>query len=151
MRTRFTTVHAGRPPDEPAVLGVALNEVFISYSSKAIPGDRRFLSTTWRLFVSNGCGDYEEAMPVTLNEWWWCVWSFLRQFMYTKFVLVWWGMLTLAIWSQVTAAMCKHMDPSRDTLMIENTPIDSLDFASPVVGLEVLRWAWNITRSGMPS
>ncbi len=76
------------------------------------------------------------------------VWSFLRQFMYAN--LSWYAMrmLTLRDWSQVTAAMCEHMDPSRDSLMMGNTPIDSLDFASPVVGLGS-KMGLDITKSGM--
>lgn len=131
----YHSTYTGRPPDEPAVLGVALNEVFVPILQKQFPEIEDFYlppeGCSYRMAVVTMKKQYPgHAKRVMMG-----VWSFLRQFMYTKFVLVCDEDVNARDWSQVTAAMCKHMDPSRDTLMIENTPIDSLDFASPVVGL----------------
>lgn len=131
----YHSTYTGRPPDEPAVLGVALNEVFVPILQKQFPEIEDFYlppeGCSYRMAVVTMKKQYPgHAKRVMMG-----VWSFLRQFMYTKFVLVCDEDVNARDWSQVTAAMCKHMDPSRDSLMIENTPIDSLDFASPVVGL----------------
>lgn len=131
----YHSTYTGRPPDEPAVLGVALNEVFVPILQKQFPEIEDFYlppeGCSYRMAVVTMKKQYPgHAKRVMMG-----VWSFLRQFMYTKFVLVCDEDVNARDWSEVTAAMCKHMDPSRDTLMIENTPIDSLDFASPVVGL----------------
>ncbi|OEE14409.1 3-octaprenyl-4-hydroxybenzoate carboxy-lyase [Vibrio cyclitrophicus ZF205] len=131
----YHSTYTGRPPDEPAVLGVALNEVFVPILQKQFPEIEDFYlppeGCSYRMAVVTMKKQYPgHAKRVMMG-----VWSFLRQFMYTKFVLVCDEDVNTRDWSQVTAAMCKYMDPSRDSLMIENTPIDSLDFASPVVGL----------------
>ena len=131
----YHSTYTGRPPDEPAVLGVALNEVFVPILQKQFPEIEDFYlppeGCSYRMAVVTMKKQYPgHAKRVMMG-----VWSFLRQFMYTKFVLVCDEDVNARDWSQVTAAMCEHMDPSRDSLMIENTPIDSLDFASPVVGL----------------
>ncbi|WP_060983725.1 4-hydroxy-3-polyprenylbenzoate decarboxylase [Vibrio splendidus] len=131
----YHSTYTGRPPDEPAVLGVALNEVFVPILQKQFPEIEDFYlppeGCSYRMAVVTMKKQYPgHAKRVMMG-----VWSFLRQFMYTKFVLVCDEDVNARDWSQVTTAMCEHMDPSRDSLMIENTPIDSLDFASPVVGL----------------
>jgi 4-hydroxy-3-polyprenylbenzoate decarboxylase len=131
----YHSTYTGRPPDEPAVLGVALNEVFVPILQKQFPEIEDFYlppeGCSYRMAVVTMKKQYPgHAKRVMMG-----VWSFLRQFMYTKFVLVCDEDVNARDWSEVTAAMCGHMDPSRDSLMIENTPIDSLDFASPVVGL----------------
>ncbi|PTO77642.1 4-hydroxy-3-polyprenylbenzoate decarboxylase [Vibrio splendidus] len=131
----YHSTYTGRPPDEPAVLGVALNEVFVPILQKQFPEIEDFYlppeGCSYRMAVVTMKKQYPgHAKRVMMG-----VWSFLRQFMYTKFVLVCDEDVNARDWSQVTAAMCEYMDPSRDSLMIENTPIDSLDFASPVVGL----------------
>ncbi|MFS1909487.1 4-hydroxy-3-polyprenylbenzoate decarboxylase [Vibrio lentus] len=131
----YHSTYTGRPPDEPAVLGVALNEVFVPILQKQFPEIEDFYlppeGCSYRMAVVTMKKQYPgHAKRVMMG-----VWSFLRQFMYTKFVLVCDEDVNARDWSQVTVAMCEHMDPSRDSLMIENTPIDSLDFASPVVGL----------------
>ncbi|MGF1746675.1 4-hydroxy-3-polyprenylbenzoate decarboxylase [Vibrio minamisatsumaniensis] len=131
----YHSTYTGRPPDEPAVLGVALNEVFVPILQKQFPEIEDFYlppeGCSYRMAVVTMKKQYPgHAKRVMMG-----VWSFLRQFMYTKFVLVCDQDVNARDWSQVTAAMCKYMDPTRDSLMIENTPIDSLDFASPVVGL----------------
>ncbi|MEZ9698656.1 4-hydroxy-3-polyprenylbenzoate decarboxylase [Vibrio sp. 10N.261.46.E12] len=131
----YHSTYTGRPPDEPAVLGVALNEVFVPILQKQFPEIEDFYlppeGCSYRMAVVTMKKQYPgHAKRVMMG-----VWSFLRQFMYTKFVLVCDENVDARDWSQVTTAMCEHMDPSRDSLLIENTPIDSLDFASPVVGL----------------
>ncbi|MDD9156094.1 4-hydroxy-3-polyprenylbenzoate decarboxylase [Aliivibrio sp. S4TY2] len=131
----YHSTYTGRPPDEPAVLGVALNEVFVPILQKQFPEIIDFYlppeGCSYRMAVVTMKKQYPgHAKRVMMG-----VWSFLRQFMYTKFVLVCDEDVNARDWSQVTAAMSQHMDPSRDSLMIENTPIDSLDFASPVAGL----------------
>ncbi|CAQ77835.1 4-hydroxy-3-polyprenylbenzoate decarboxylase [Aliivibrio salmonicida] len=131
----YHSTYTGRPPDEPAVLGVALNEVFVPILQKQFPEIIDFYlppeGCSYRMAVVTMKKQYPgHAKRVMMG-----VWSFLRQFMYTKFVLVCDEEVNARDWSEVTAAMSQHMDPFRDSLMIENTPIDSLDFASPVVGL----------------
>ncbi|TGA73228.1 4-hydroxy-3-polyprenylbenzoate decarboxylase [Aliivibrio fischeri] len=131
----YHSTYTGRPPDEPAVLGVALNEVFVPILQKQFPEIIDFYlppeGCSYRMAVVTMKKQYPgHAKRVMMG-----VWSFLRQFMYTKFVLVCDEEVNARDWSQVTAAMSQHMDPASDSLMIENTPIDSLDFASPVVGL----------------
>ena len=131
----YHSTYTGRPPDEPAVLGVALNEVFVPILQKQFPEIVDFYlppeGCSYRMAVVTMKKQYPgHAKRVMMG-----VWSFLRQFMYTKFVLVCDEDVNARDWSEVTAAMSAHMEPVRDTLMIESTPIDSLDFASPVVGL----------------
>jgi len=131
----YHSTYTGRPPDEPAVLGVALNEVFVPILQKQFPEIEDFYlppeGCSYRMAVVTMKKQYPgHAKRVMMG-----VWSFLRQFMYTKFVLVCDEDVNARDWVSVTKAMSRHMDPKRDTVMIENTPIDSLDFASPVVGL----------------
>jgi len=131
----YHSTYTGRPPDEPAVLGVALNEVFVPILQKQFPEIVDFYlppeGCSYRMAVVTMKKQYPgHAKRVMMG-----VWSFLRQFMYTKYVVVLDESVNARDWNSVTQAMCEHMDPARDTLMIENTPIDSLDFASPVAGL----------------
>ncbi|EKO3708748.1 4-hydroxy-3-polyprenylbenzoate decarboxylase [bacterium 19MO03SA05] len=131
----YHSTYTGRPPDEPAVLGVALNEVFVPILQKQFPEIVDFYlppeGCSYRMAIVTIKKQYPgHAKRVMMG-----VWSFLRQFMYTKFVIVCDESVDARNWSSVIQAMCEHMDPVRDSLMIENTPIDSLDFASPVVGL----------------
>nr|WP_165312477.1 4-hydroxy-3-polyprenylbenzoate decarboxylase [Vibrio ziniensis]QIH42931.1 4-hydroxy-3-polyprenylbenzoate decarboxylase [Vibrio ziniensis] len=131
----YHSTYTGRPPDEPAVLGVALNEVFVPILQKQFPEIVDFYlppeGCSYRMAVVTMKKQYPgHAKRVMMG-----VWSFLRQFMYTKYVVVLDESVNARDWNSVTKAMCEHMDPIRDTLMIENTPIDSLDFASPVAGL----------------
>ncbi|OLQ95793.1 3-octaprenyl-4-hydroxybenzoate carboxy-lyase [Vibrio ponticus] len=131
----YHSTYTGRPPDEPAVLGVALNEVFVPILQKQFPEIEDFYlppeGCSYRMAVVTMKKQYPgHAKRVMMG-----VWSFLRQFMYTKYVIVCDESVDARDWRAVTKAMTEHMDPVRDTLMIENTPIDSLDFASPVVGL----------------
>ncbi|MEG9402550.1 4-hydroxy-3-polyprenylbenzoate decarboxylase [Vibrio cholerae] len=131
----YHSTYTGRPPDEPAVLGVALNEVFVPILQKQFPEIADFYlppeGCSYRMAIVTLKKQYPgHAKRVMLG-----VWSFLRQFMYTKFVIVCDEQVNARDWPQLIAAMVNHMSPLRDTLFIEHTPIDSLDFASPVVGL----------------
>ncbi len=131
----YHSTYTGRPPDEPAVLGVALNEVFVPILQKQFPEIVDFYlppeGCSYRVAVVTMKKQYPgHAKRVMMG-----VWSFLRQFMYTKFVIVCDDDVNARDWNDVIWAMTTRMDPARDTVLIENTPIDSLDFASPVVGL----------------
>jgi 4-hydroxy-3-polyprenylbenzoate decarboxylase len=131
----YHSTYPGRPPDEPAILGVALNEVFVPILQKQFPEITDFYlppeGCSYRLAVVSMKKQYPgHAKRVMMG-----VWSFLRQFMYTKFVIVVDDDVCTRDWKDVIWAMTTRMDPARDTLMVENTPIDYLDFASPVSGL----------------
>ena len=131
----YHSTYTGRPPDEPAILGVALNEVFVPILQKQFPEIEDFYlppeGCSYRLAVVTIKKQYAgHAKRVMMG-----VWSFLRQFMYTKFVIVCDDDINARDWQDVIWAMTTRMDPSRDTVLIENTPIDYLDFASPVSGL----------------
>ncbi|CRI63546.1 3-octaprenyl-4-hydroxybenzoate carboxy-lyase (Polyprenyl p-hydroxybenzoate decarboxylase) [Thiocapsa sp. KS1] len=131
----YHSTYTGRPPDEPAILGVALNEVFVPILQKQFPEIRDFYlppeGCSYRLAVVSIKKQYPgHAKRVMMG-----VWSFLRQFMYTKFVIIVDDDVCTRDWTDVIWAMTTRMDPARDTVMIENTPIDYLDFASPVSGL----------------
>ncbi len=131
----YHSTYTGRPPDEPAILGVALNEVFVPLLQKQFPEIVDFYlppeGCSYRLAVVSMKKQYPgHAKRVMFG-----VWSFLRQFMYTKFVIVTDDDVNVRDWNDVIWAMTTRMDPVRDTLLVENTPIDYLDFASPVSGL----------------
>ena len=131
----YHSTYTGRPPDEPAVLGVALNEVFVPLLQKQFPEIVDFYlppeGCSYRLAVVSMRKQYAgHAKRVMMG-----VWSFLRQFMYTKFVIVVDEDVNTRSWEDVVWAITTRMDPARDTVMIENTPIDYLDFASPESGL----------------
>lgn len=131
----YHSTYTGRPPDEPAILGVALNEVFVPILQKQFPEIVDFYlppeGCSYRLAVVAIKKQYPgHAKRVMLG-----VWSFLRQFMYTKFVIVCDDDVDARDWNDVIWAITTRMDPARDTTLIENTPIDYLDFASPVSGL----------------
>jgi 4-hydroxy-3-polyprenylbenzoate decarboxylase len=131
----YHSTYTGRPPDEPAVLGVALNEVFVPILQKQFPEIVDFYlppeGCSYRMAVVSIRKQYPgHAKRVMLG-----IWSFLRQFMYTKFVIVTDDDVNVRDWKDVIWAMTTRMDPARDTTTIENTPIDYLDFASPVSGL----------------
>jgi 4-hydroxy-3-polyprenylbenzoate decarboxylase len=130
----YHSTYTGRPPDEPAVLGVALNEVFVPLLQKQFPEITDFYlppeGCSYRMAVVTMKKQYPgHAKRVMMG-----VWSFLRQ-LYTKFVIVTDDDVNARDWKDVVWAMTTRMDPARDTVIIENTPIDYLDFASPVAGL----------------
>ena len=131
----YHSTYTGRPPDEPAVLGVALNEVFVPILQKQFPEIVDFYlppeGCSYRLAVVS----MEKQYPGHAKRVMMGVWSFLRQFMYTKFVIVVDADVNTRDWRDVIWAMTTRMDPARDTVLIEQTPIDYLDFASPVSGL----------------
>jgi len=131
----YHSTYTGRPPDEPAILGVALNEVFVPILKKQFPEIVDFYlppeGCSYRMAVVSMKKQYPgHAKRVMMG-----VWSFLRQFMYTKFVIVTDDDVDVRNWEDIIWAMTTRMDPVRDTVMVENTPIDYLDFASPVSGL----------------
>ena len=131
----YHSTYTGRPPDEPAILGVALNEVFVPILQKQFPEITDFYlppeGCSYRMAVVSMKKEYPgHAKRVMFG-----VWSFLRQFMYTKFVIVTDDDIDVRQWDDVIWAMTTRMDPARDMTLVENTPIDYLDFASPVSGL----------------
>ena len=131
----YHSTYTGRPPDEPAILGVALNEVFVPILRKQFPEIVDFYlppeGCSYRMAVVTMKKQYAgHAKRVMMG-----VWSFLRQFMYTKFIIVTDDDVDARNWEDVMWALTTRVDPSRDTLLVDNTPIDYLDFASPVSGL----------------
>lgn len=131
----YHSTYTGRPPDEPAVLGVALNEVFVPLFQKQFPEVVDFYlppeGCSYRLAIVSIKKQYAGHAKRLMFG----VWSFLRQFMYTKFVIVTDDDINIRQWKDVVWAMTTRMDPSRDVLLVDHTPIDYLDFASPVSGL----------------
>ena len=131
----YHSTYTGRPPDEPAILGVALNEVFVPILQKQFPEITDFYlppeGCSYRMAVVSMKKQYPgHAKRVMMG-----VWSFLRQFMYTKFIIVVDNDVNVRDWNDVIWAITTRMDPIRDTTLVDNTPIDYLDFASPVSGL----------------
>ncbi len=131
----YHSTYTGRPPDEPAILGLALNEVFVPILQKQFPEIADFYlppeGCSYRLAVVTMKKQYAgHAKRVMMG-----VWSFLRQFMYTKFIIVTDDDINARDWKDVIWAMTTRMDPQRDCVFIDNSPIDYFDFASPVSGL----------------
>ena len=131
----YHSTYTGRPPDEPAILGVALNEIFVPILQKQFPEIIDFYlppeGCSYRMAVVSMKKKYPgHAKRVMMG-----VWSFLRQFMYTKFVIVVDEDINPRVWKDVIWAVTTRMDPKRDMVVIDNTPIDYLDFASPISGL----------------
>jgi 4-hydroxy-3-polyprenylbenzoate decarboxylase len=131
----YHSTYTGKPPDEPAVLGVALNEVFIPLLQK------QFTEITDFYLPPEGCSyrmaivQMKKSYPGHAKRVMFGVWSFLRQFMYTKFIVVVDEDVNIRDWKEVIWAITTRVDPLRDTTLVDNTPIDYLDFASPVSGL----------------
>ncbi|MBT7451560.1 MAG: UbiD family decarboxylase, partial [Rhodospirillaceae bacterium] len=131
----YLSTYTGRPPDEPSILGEALNEVFIPLLIQQFPEIVDFWlppeGCSYRIAVVSMKKSYAgHAKRVMMG-----VWSFLRQFIYTKFVIVVDDDINARDWKDVMWAISTRMDPARDITVIENTPIDYLDFASPEPGL----------------
>jgi 4-hydroxy-3-polyprenylbenzoate decarboxylase len=131
----YHSTYTGKPPDEPSMLGVALNEVFVPLLQKQFPEIVDFY------LPSEGCS-YRMAVVSIKKQYaghakrvMFGIWSFLRQFMYTKFIIVVDDDIAIREWKEVIWAITTRVDPVRDTLLVDNTPIDYLDFASPVSGL----------------
>jgi 4-hydroxy-3-polyprenylbenzoate decarboxylase len=131
----YHSTYTGKPPDEPAVLGVALNEVFVPLLTRQFPEIVDFYlppeGCSYRLAVVSMRKQY----PGHAKRVMFAIWSFLRQFMYTKFIVVVDDDVNIRDWKEVVWALTTRVDPSRDTLLVDRTPIDYLDFASPVSGL----------------
>jgi len=131
----YHSTYTGRPPDEPAVLGVALNEVFVPLLQKQFPEITDFYLPPEGCSYRLACVSMKKQYPGHAKRVMFGVWSFLRQFMYTKFVIVTDDDIDVRDWQDVIWAMTTRMDPARDTVIVDHTPIDYLDFASPVAGL----------------
>ena len=131
----YHSTYTGKPPDEPAVLGMALNEVFIPLLQKQYPEITDFYlppeGCSYRLAVVQ----MKKSYPGHAKRVMFGVWSFLRQFMYTKLIVVVDEDVDIRDWKEVIWAITTRVDPIRDTTLVDNTPIDYLDFASPVSGL----------------
>jgi 4-hydroxy-3-polyprenylbenzoate decarboxylase len=131
----YHSTYTGKPPDEPSMLGVALNEVFVPLLQKQFPEIADFYlppeGCSYRLAVVA----LKKQYPGHAKRVMFGVWSFLRQFMYTKFIIVTDDDIDIREWREVVWALTTRVDPARDTLIVESTPIDYLDFASPVAGL----------------
>ncbi|RQP24954.1 4-hydroxy-3-polyprenylbenzoate decarboxylase [Piscinibacter terrae] len=131
----YHSTYTGKPPDEPAVLGVALNEVFVPILQKQFPEIVDFYlppeGCSYRMAIIS----IKKSYPGHAKRLMFGLWSFLRQFMYTKFIVVTDDDVNIRDWREVIWAITTRMDPARDTTLVENTPIDYLDFASPVSGL----------------
>lgn len=131
----YHSTYTGKPPDEPAMLGVALNEVFVPLLQRQYPEIADFYlppeGCSYRLAVVSMRKQYAgHAKRVMFG-----IWSFLRQFMYTKMIIVTDDDVDIRDWKDVIWALTTRVDPARDTLIVPSTPIDYLDFASPVAGL----------------
>ena len=131
----YHSTYTGKPPDEPAILGVALNEVFVPILQKQFPEIVDFYlppeGCSYRLAVIS----IRKSYPGHAKRLMFGLWSFLRQFMYTKFIVVTDDDVDIRDWKEVIWAITTRMDPVRDTTLVDQTPIDYLDFASPVSGL----------------
>ena len=149
----YHSTYTGKPPDEPAILGVALNEVFVPLLRKQFPEITDFYlppeGCSYRLAVVS----IRKAYPGHAKRVMFGIWSFLRQFMYTKFIIVCDDDIDIRDWKEVIWAMTTRVDPIRDMTLVDRTPIDYLDFASPVSGLgskvgidATNKWAGETTR-----
>jgi len=131
----YHSTYTGKPPDEPAVLGVALNEVFVPILQKQFPEIVDFYlppeGCSYRMAIIS----IRKSYPGHAKRLMFGLWSFLRQFMYTKFIVVTDDDVDIRNWQDVIWAITTRMDPVRDTTLVDSTPIDYLDFASPVSGL----------------
>ncbi|HET7650936.1 MAG TPA: 4-hydroxy-3-polyprenylbenzoate decarboxylase [Gammaproteobacteria bacterium] len=131
----YHSTYTGRPPDEPAILGVALNEVFVPILRKQFPEITDFYLPPEGCSYRMACVSMKKQYPGHARRVMFGIWSFLRQFMYTKFIVVTDDDVNVRDWNDVIWAITTRMDPARDCTIVENTPIDYLDFASPVSGL----------------
>lgn len=131
----YHSTYTGKPPDEPAILGVALNEVFVPILQKQFPEIADFYlppeGCSYRMAIIS----IRKSYPGHAKRVMFGLWSFLRQFMYTKFIVVTDDDVDIRDWKEVVWAITTRMDPVRDTTLVDGTPIDYLDFASPVSGL----------------
>ncbi len=131
----YHSTYTGKPPDEPAVLGVALNEVFVPILQKQFPEIVDFYLPPEGCSYRMAIVSMKKAYPGHSKRLMFGIWSFLRQFMYTKFIVIVDDDVNIRDWQEVIWAITTRMDPVRDTTLVDNTPIDYLDFASPISGL----------------
>ena len=131
----YHSTYTGKPPDEPAVLGMALNEVFVPLLARQFPEIVDFYLPPEGCSYRIACVSMRKQYPGHAKRVMFGIWSFLRQFMYTKFIIVTDADVNVRDWKEVVWALATRVDPQRDTLITEHTPIDILDFASPVPGL----------------
>jgi 4-hydroxy-3-polyprenylbenzoate decarboxylase len=131
----YHSTYTGKPPDEPAVLGAALNEVFIPILQKQFPEIIDFYLPPEGCSYRLAAVSMKKQYPGHAKRVMFGIWSFLRQFMYTKFIIVTDDDVNVREWKEVVWALTTRVDAARDTLIVDNTPIDYLDFASPVAGL----------------
>jgi 4-hydroxy-3-polyprenylbenzoate decarboxylase len=131
----YHSTYTGKPPDEPAMLGVALNEIFVPLLQKQFPEIVDFYLPPEGCSYRLACVSMKKQYPGHAKRVMFGIWSYLRQFMYTKFIVVCDDDVDVRDWKEVIWALTTRVDPARDTMLAENTPIDYLDFASPVSGL----------------
>ena len=131
----YHSTYTGKPPDEPAVLGLALNEVFVPLLTRQFPEIVDFYLPPQACSYRLAAVSMRKQYPGHAKRVMFGVWSYLRQFMYTKFIVVCDEDIDVRNWQEVLWALSTRVDPARDVLIAENTPIDYLDFASPVAGL----------------
>ena len=131
----YHSTYTGKPPDEPAILGVALNEVFVPILQKQFPEIADFYLPPEGCSYRMAIVSIKKSYPGHAKRLMFGIWSFLRQFMYTKFIVVVDDDVDIRDWKEVIWAITTRMDPVRDTTLVDGTPIDYLDFASPVSGL----------------
>jgi 4-hydroxy-3-polyprenylbenzoate decarboxylase len=131
----YHSTYTGKPPDEPAMLGVALNEVFVPLLAQQFPEIVDFYLPPEGCSYRIACVSIKKQYPGHAKRVMFGVWSYLRQFMYTKFIIVTDEDVNVRDWKEVIWALSTRVDPRRDTLIADATPIDYLDFASPVAGL----------------
>jgi 4-hydroxy-3-polyprenylbenzoate decarboxylase len=131
----YHSTYTGKPPDEPAMLGVALNEVFVPLLAKQFPEIVDFYLPPEGCSYRLACVSMKKQYAGHAKRVMFGIWSVLRQFMYTKFIVVTDDDVDVRDWKEVVWAIATRVDPARDTLIAENTPIDYLDFASPQAGI----------------
>jgi 4-hydroxy-3-polyprenylbenzoate decarboxylase len=131
----YHSTYTGKPPDEPAVLGVALNEVFVPLLAQQFPEIADFYLPPEGCSYRIACVSIRKQYAGHAKRVMFGIWSYLRQFMYTKFIIVTDDDVNVRDWKEVIWALTTRVDPRRDTLIADGTPIDYLDFASPVAGL----------------
>jgi 4-hydroxy-3-polyprenylbenzoate decarboxylase len=131
----YHSTYTGKPPDEPAMLGVALNEVFVPLLQKQFPEIVDFYLPPEGCSYRLAAVSMKKQYPGHAKRVMFGIWSYLRQFMYTKFIIVCDDDVNVRDWKEVVWALTTRVDPARDITLVEGTPIDYLDFASPVSGL----------------
>jgi 4-hydroxy-3-polyprenylbenzoate decarboxylase len=131
----YHSTYTGKPPDEPAVLGMALNEVFVPLLARQFPEIVDFYLPPEGCSYRIACVSIRKQYPGHAKRVMFGIWSFLKQFLYTKFIIVTDDDVNVRDWKEVIWALATRVDPQRDTLITEHTPIDTLDFASPAPGL----------------